>query len=145
MASIEQAIIWIHGDCLNLQQKALQDNPGSPAILVWDDDLLRRRQLSLKRITFIYERLLELPVVIRRGHVVGEIVKFAQTYQANTVITMYSVSPGFEKICLTLRENDLQLMILHAEAFVKLPSEPDLGRFSRYWRQAQKQLFRKQK
>ncbi|MEG4118028.1 hypothetical protein QUA43_11195, partial [Microcoleus sp. N9_B4] len=57
-------IIWLHGDCLSPEGPAFQAHPEAPAIWVWDDALIDEWQLSLKRMVFIYECLLELPVVI---------------------------------------------------------------------------------
>jgi hypothetical protein len=65
-------IVWIHGDCLSPYGPALTAYPGAPAIWVWDDALLEEWRISLKRIVFIYECLLDLPVVIRRGDVATE-------------------------------------------------------------------------
>ena len=137
---MNKAIIWIHGDCLNPGQTALRRHPHTPAIFVWDDDLLRWRRIALKRILFIYECLLDLPVIIRRGQVAREIITFAKEHKTRTVITTGSVSPGFERICRRLREQGLELIITDEEPFVDLPQEPDLRRFSRTWRAIRKAL-----
>jgi hypothetical protein len=133
-------IVWVHGDYLNPHQPALRDHPQAPAVFVWDDALLHRRQINLKRIVFLYECLLDLPVAIRRGRPVAEITAFAREHRAATVVTMHSVSPGFARICRALRANGLQVEVIDPEPFVELPDEPDLRRFSRYWRAAQKHL-----
>ena len=88
-------IIWVHGDCLNPHSPAFTGHPHAPAIWVWDDAYLQRSQLSLKRILFIYECLLELPVAIHRGDVVSEVAAFARTNHSQTIMTMDSPSPGF--------------------------------------------------
>lgn len=137
---MSETIVWIHGDCLDPRQEALRRHPAAPAMWVWDDALLQRRQITLKRILFIYECLLDLPVAIRRGRVAQEILAFAAEHGATAVATAGSVSPGFEAICDKLRDAGLQLLIYDPEPFVDLPQEPDLRRFSRYWRAAQAQL-----
>jgi len=137
---MNKPIIWIHGDSLNPNQPALSNYPESPAIFVWDEVLLHKRQVSLKRILFIYECLLELPVTIRRGNVAAEIADFALTHQTGRVITTRSISPGFTQIVSTLSQQGIMVEVLDEEPFVQLPQEPDLRRFSRYWRLAQKQF-----
>jgi hypothetical protein len=137
---MSEAIIWIHGDCLHPAQMALRRHPDIPALFVWDDDLLRRRQIAFKRILFIYECLLDLPVAIRRGQVAQEIFAFAEEHKTRMVITTGSVSPGFERICRRLREQRLEVIIYDEEPFVDLPREPDLRRFSRYWREIRRRL-----
>jgi hypothetical protein len=137
---MSKSIVWVHGDCLNPQQKALQKFPDVPAIFVWDEQLLRRRNISLKRIVFIYECLLELPVVIRKGNVVAELLAFAEENGADQIVTTHSVSPGFSGIARQLAQAKLRVVVCVEDAFVEMPASPDLKRFSHYWRQAQRHL-----
>ncbi len=95
---MEKPIVWVHGDCLSPKNPALQAYPEAAAIWVWDDALLEEWKISLKRIVFIYECLLELPVTIRRGDVAKEVVAFAQEQGADGVATAESPSPRFEVI-----------------------------------------------
>ncbi|MEG4011413.1 MULTISPECIES: hypothetical protein [unclassified Microcoleus] len=133
-------IIWLHGDCLSPQGPAFQTHPDAPAIWVWDDALIDEWQLSLKRMVFIYECLLELPVVIRRGNVAAEVIAFAQESGANQVVTTESPSPRFQDICQEIRSS-LPVEVLPPEAFVRYDGYIDLKRFSRYWRVAEKYVF----
>lgn len=134
-------IIWIHGDCLSPLNPALVAYPVAPALWVWDDELLREWRISLKRITFIYECLLELPVTIRRGDVADEIARFAQEHGATTIATAESPSPRFATICDRLRQRGFTVEIHSIEPFVDYDGDFDLKRFSRYWRVAQKYVF----
>ncbi|PHJ62826.1 DNA polymerase [Nostoc linckia z18] len=133
-------IVWVHGDCLSPYNPALQEYPGTPAIWVWDEALIEEWQLSLKRLTFIYECLLELPVVIRRGDVVKEIFAFAQEQKADLVVTVDSPSPKFDDICNQI-ERSLKLEVLEVEPFFDYDGYIDLKRFSRYWKVAQNYVF----
>jgi len=135
-----QPIIWIHGDCLSPHNPALQAHPNSPAIWVWDEALIEEWQLSLKRITFIYECLLELPVVIRRGDVTKEVIAFAKEQNANLVVTANSPSPRFKAICNEI-ERSLQLEVFEVESFFEYDGYIDLKRFSRYWKVAEKYIY----
>ena len=137
---MNQPIIWIHGDCLSPNSPALQEYPNSPAIWVWDEALIEEWQLSLKRITFIYECLLELPVVIRRGNVAKEVIAFAQEQNANLVVTADSPSPRFEAICDEI-ERSLKLEVLATEPFFEYDGYIDLKRFSRYWKVAERYVY----
>ncbi|GCL40284.1 MAG: hypothetical protein ACKO9I_06260 [Sphaerospermopsis kisseleviana] len=137
---MNKPIIWINGDCLSPENPALQEYPNTPAIWVWDDALIEEWQLSLKRITFIYECLLELPVEIRRGNVAEEIIKFAQEHDAKLVVTTDSPSPKFDDICNQI-EKKLKLEIFEVEPFFDYDGFIDLKRFSRYWKVAEKYVF----
>ena len=133
-------IVWVHGDCLSPQNPALQEYPDAPAIWVWDDALIEEWQLSLKRLTFIYECLLELPVVIRRGDVAQEVLAFAKEHNANKVVTVDSPSPRFDVICNEI-EPSLPVEVLPVKPFFEYDGYIDLKRFSRYWKVAEKYVF----
>ncbi|MDF5725037.1 MAG: hypothetical protein PUP91_32210 [Rhizonema sp. PD37] len=133
-------IIWVHGDCLSPHNPALQKYPDAPAIWVWDDVLIKEWQISLKRLTFIYECLLELPVVIRRGDVAQEIFAFVKEHNADKIITVNSPSPRFNDICIQLKRF-VELEVLEVEPFFDYEGYIDLKRFSRYWKVAEKYVF----
>ncbi len=137
---MSQPIVWVHGDCLSPYNPALQKYPNAPAIWVWDEALIEEWQLSLKRITFIYECLLELPVIIRRGNVAQEILVFAQENHADLIATANSPSPQFSDICNGI-EAALKVEVLDVELFFDYDGYIDLKRFSRYWKVAQKYVF----
>jgi hypothetical protein len=137
---MQNQIIWLHGDCLSPEGPAFQAQPEAPAIWVWDDQLIDEWQLSLKRMVFIYECLLELPVVIRRGDVAAEVIAFAIESGANQVVTADSPSPRFQDICQKIKRS-ISVEVLPPEPFVRYDGYIDLKRFSRYWRVAEKYVF----
>lgn len=134
-------ILWVHGDCLDPQGPHFRSHPQAPALWVWDEQLLAEWQLSLKRLVFIYECLVELPVVIRRGGVVAEVLTFATEHQADGIVTTASPSPLFRQYVKVL-EQSLPVTILPVEPFVDYDGHIDLARFSRYWRVAQAYAFK---
>ena len=137
---MSKPIVWVHGDCLSPYNPVLQKYCDAPAIWVWDEALIKEWQLSLKRLTFIYECLLELPVVIRRGDVAQEILAFAQEHDANLVVTANSPSPRFDDICNQM-EGSIGVEVLEVEPFFDYDGYIDLKRFSRYWKVAQNYVF----
>lgn len=132
-------IVWVHGDCLRATNPALRAAPQAPAIFVWDDALLRQYQVSLKRIVFMYEALLELPVDIYRGDVVAQVRAFAQHHHAERIVTSASVAPRFGALVKQLRVTHA-VTIMPEPAFVDAPAHMDVRRFSRYWRVVASQL-----
>lgn len=132
-------IVWVHGDCLRPTNPALVAYPEAPAIFVWDDALLRQRRISLKRIAFMYEALLELPVTMYRGDVVAQIDAFAQHQQATRIVTSASVAPRFRQIATQLRKQ-YTVVVLPEPEFVELSANSDIRRFTRYWNAVAPQL-----
>jgi len=129
-------VIWVHGDMLSPHNPAFARYPDAPAIYVWDDALLANYHLSLKRITFIYECLLELPVTIRRGDVATEVVRFAAEHHAGTIVTVETPAPRFTAMRDTI-EAHVRVETLPEVPFVSYRGVLDLKRFSRYWRVAE--------
>ncbi len=91
--------------------------------------------ISLKRIVFLYECLLELPVTIRQGDGAEEMLAFAARHRADGVVTSAWVDPQLGGIAACVAAA-LPLQVLEPEPFVDLPEPLDLRRFSRYWRSA---------
>lgn len=133
-------IVWVHGDCLSPGGPALLAHPDAPALWVWDDALLDEWGVSLKRVVFIYECLLELPVAIRRGDVATELLAFAREHGAGRIVTAESPSPRFAAICAAL-ERELAVEILPVEPLIAYTGRLDLRRFARYWQVAQRYAF----
>lgn len=141
----EKSIAWIHADNLNPHQRILEENPDIPAIFVWDDELLKQWKISFKRIVFIYECLLELPVIIRRGNVAEEVAMFAKEQGATKILTPESPSPHHTVICEAIREQipDAKIEIVAPPPFVDYENENlNLKRHSHYWKQVKKQAFK---
>ncbi|MFM2158294.1 MAG: hypothetical protein RLZZ124_768, partial [Cyanobacteriota bacterium] len=95
---------------------------------------------SLKRIGFLYECLLELPVSLRRGQVAAEVLAFARAHGADGIVTSAGTDPRVAAICAEL-ELELPVQVLEPEPFVALREPLDLGRFSRYWRRAERAVW----
>ncbi|MEB3172731.1 MAG: hypothetical protein VKL97_02585 [Cyanobacteriota bacterium] len=149
-ARFSAPILWIHGEALGPANPALVAHPGRPAVFVFDAALIEgagpmaRSGLSLKRLGFLYECLLDLPVTIRRGEVAAEVLTFARRHGADGVVTTAAVDPRFGAIAQQI-EARLPLQVLPAEPFVEFEPEDlqaaDLRRFSRYWRRAEQLVW----
>ena len=148
---MQQPILWIHGEALGPANPALQGFPGRPAVFVFDGELLAGRSpttvdpavaggqpVSLKRIGFLYECLLELPVTLRHGDVAMEVLAFARRHGADGVVTCEATDPRFGLLAERIAA-ELPVHVLPAPSFVPQgPGQPmDLGRFGRYWRRAE--------
>jgi len=133
-------LVWVHGDSLSPTNPALLTYPDAPAVWVWDEELLTQWQISRKRIVFIYECLLELPVEIRRGNVVQELTQAMQAQGAKHLVTTPSPSPRFKQICQELSQQ-FTLEILPIPPLIPPQKYLDLKRFSRYWQVAEKHIY----
>ena len=136
---MDEPLIWIHGDCLDPRSPALTAHPRAPRVFVFDEELLARYRLSLKRIAFLYECLLEIPgIEIRRGEVAAELADAARETRARRIVTTASIAPRFADLRDALqRRHGLPVEALPVDPFLPLSPEEaarlDLKRFSRYW------------
>ncbi len=119
-------LFWMHGD-------GLRQASSAPALFVFDLSVLRRYRITLKRLVFLYECLLELEVDIERGDVLACLRQRLRRDGLSQVATTDSPAPGFIKICRQL-EAEANLNILTEPLFLEEPAGGmDLARFSRYW------------
>ncbi len=133
-------VLWIHGEALGPANPALLAHPEAPAVFVFDRELIAQAGLSLKRLGFLYECLLELPVTLRQGDVAEEVLAFASRHGADGVVTTAAVDPRFSQLRQRIAAQ-LPVQVLDPEPFVELPESVDLRRFSRYWRRAEPVLW----
>lgn len=131
-------VLWVHEDMLSPLNDAFLRHPGAPALFVFDDEFLTENRWSLKRIVFLYECLLEMPVEIARGNPVEQLRLFAEKHQAIEIVTVDSPGARFREIAARLP----QLQSIPEEPFIALREPVDLKRFSRYWRRAEASLLR---
>lgn len=133
---LRNPVVWVHEEALGPNNPALADFPEAPALFVFNDGWIRQQRISRKRLGFLYECCLELPVTLRKGDVMREVLAFAERHSADGVVTSHAVDPRLNRIAAAI-DRELPLWILDGEPFVDLPRPPRLGRFSRYWRAAE--------
>ncbi|MEM9187138.1 MAG: hypothetical protein AAGB00_11650 [Planctomycetota bacterium] len=133
-------ICWLHDEML----RADVIPAGTPSLFVFDEAWIADERLSLKRVVFMYECLLEIPgVEIREGDVVTEVEQFAADHGAATVVTQASPLPRIKRQLVRLADAGLTVDAGPPEPIASLPDGADLKRFSRYWRKVEKQVMRR--
>ena len=105
-------------------------------MFVFDTRWIQEARISRKRIGFLYENAIDLPLTLRKGDVSTEVLAFARRHQADGVVSSTMVDPRLERIGAAI-DAELPLELMDPEPFVELSRPPQLGRFSRYWREAE--------
>jgi deoxyribodipyrimidine photo-lyase len=152
---LRASVLWIHTEALGPANAALRAQPHRPAVFVFDPVAADHEPWGLKRLVFIYECLLELPVTIRAGDPVEELLAFVARCGADGVVTTRAVDPRLQVITARLAER-VPVAVLEPEPLVPADPEtlgagsteasglgglPDLRRFSRYWRWAEPRIW----
>jgi hypothetical protein len=122
---------WMHTDCLSSDWLTQ-----GPAVFVFDDAQIEEQRWGIKRLGFIYECLLELPVEIHHGATVETLASQAS---GGEIVTVASVDPWIQELTQRLQRR-AKVTVLPAPVFVDLPGKVDLKRFSRYWQKAERLL-----
>ncbi len=135
-------LVWIHEDSLSPFDPALAAHPDVPAVFVWDDAAIEAEGYSLKRIVFLYECLLAMPVQIYRGPTVETLSALAARQGAKTICTTASVNPRFAETVLALQRS-MQVELVPPQEFIPQKLEADLRRFARFWKRAETHAFRR--
>ena len=136
--SSNTVLVWMHGDALSPLAPALRAYPDAPAAYIWDDALLGTYQLSLKRLQFLYECLLELPVTIHRGDPASELTRLARDQKRTVIATTHSVAPKFKAICSALEASGFTVQVFAQPPFAERAEGFDLRSHASYYRAARK-------
>ena len=134
--SFQRPVIWVHEEALGSSNPALLERPNSPALFVFDTRWIQEARISRKRLGFLYESALDLPITLRKGDVVKEVIAFAKRHNADGILSSLPVDPRLERIAAAIEEQ-CPLELFEPEPFVTMARPPRLGRFSRYWREAE--------
>jgi hypothetical protein len=130
-------LIWLHEDALRADHPvfaAAGDN--SSAVFIWDDAYLQQMDYGFKRLVFIYETLVELPLTILRGDQFECLDRLARE-AGGRILVPATPNPRLQQTIEGLRRG-FEVEMVEDVAFVPLPPELDLKRFFRYWNKARK-------
>ena len=72
--SFQRPILWVHEEALGPRNPALLAWPEAPALFVFDAQWIEEAQISRKRLGFLYESALDLPLTLRQGDVAAEVM-----------------------------------------------------------------------
>ncbi len=139
-------MVWLHGSHLRSNEPALAANPDAAVLFIFDTDYLKSQKTAFHRLQFLYEGVLEVyqnipnPIKeIHLGHLVEELLAFAQKNQASQVHTTVSESPEFWATVRSI-EKTLAVTLYETAPLVTGYKEEPI-RFSRYWRKVGVQVL----
>ena len=130
-------LVWLHEDALRSNHPVFDEaGAGRSTVFVWDDAYLQQMDYSFKRLVFIYETLIELPLSIFRGDL-SECLSQLGRQQGGRILVPATPNPRLQQTIEQLGR-EFEVVVVADRPFVNLPREPDLRRFFRYWNKARK-------
>lgn len=141
VSSDSKVLVWAHGDNLNPISPVFKKYPESKALWIWDKNYQQDPQISFKRVVFIYESLLELPVQIISGDTQELLATRAKEIGATKIATMDSPCPEFNSVRRKLESKGMSFEVLKEEPLLKAYGQFDMKRFSRFWKRVEKYAY----
>ena len=108
-------ILWVHEEALGPANPALQDYPNAPGLFVFDDAWIQEQAISRKRIGFLYESALSLPLTLRRGDDRTETGRCCHCKRGNSGCQFHGLSSLFEYLMLLVnyrKSSDRQALLI---------------------------------
>ncbi len=131
-------LLWHHTDSLNPASPTVARYPDAPAVFVWDTGWLVPSRISMKRVMFIAECLLEMPgtIEVRAGDPAEEVLAAARSVQAGYILAQRTPDPRLNAAAAQV-SRQVPVVWFDPPPFVESSRGFDLKRFSRYWKRAQ--------
>ncbi|MEM6749277.1 MAG: hypothetical protein AAGA57_02870 [Planctomycetota bacterium] len=136
------ALTWLHHEDLSPQSPAWlaarQAHGGvAPAVVILDRPRIAHRRYTLKRVVFMYECAIDAGAPIYEGDPLDLLPQLLAQHNADKLYATRTADPR-----ITAQGARLGVQWIDPPAFVTLPGDVDLKRFSRYWRKAEKRAGR---
>jgi len=153
-----QTYIWMHEDALGRHHPVFEaissescsaeaDGPIRPRVIfIWDKSYFEAQAYSLKRLTFIYECLIDVQrdtfeVEIYQGDTANILREIITDAGEGAVLRMADTpNVTFLKIVESLRQ-DFPVEIIKDTPFIEPPDDVDMTRFFRFWNRSRRSAF----
>ena len=129
-------LLLVHDKALRFGLDACEASERFKAIHIWDDEYYRSQKYSLKRLVFIYETLLDLPLEI----IHGKTLDILSEENFDDIVIPYSGDQALKNLFSKI-EKIKTVHYLFETSFVNLDRTVEFKRFFKYWNQAKKTAF----
>ena len=130
---MSNAVIWLHTEALRADHPVFTSAPkDARAVYVWDGAAFKKAGYSLKRLVFIYETLIELPVEILAGDTTSVLAELTP----DKLYVPYSPLPYVADVLGALE--GIETETIKDPPFATVPEAISYTRFFKYWNKAEK-------
>ena len=129
-------LLLIHDKALRSGLDVYEASESFKAVHIWDDEYYRSQKYSLKRLVFIYETLLDLPLEIIHGNTLD----ILSEENSDHIVIPYSGDQVLKTLFSKI-EKIKTVQYLFETSFVHLDRAVEFKRFFKYWNQAKKTAF----
>ena len=129
-------LLLVHDKALRSGLDIDEASESFKAVHIWDDEYYRSQRYSLKRLVFIYETLLDLPLEIIHGNTLD----ILSEENFDHIVIPYSGDQVLKTLFSKI-EKIKTVQYLFETSFVNLDRTVEFKRFFKYWKQAKKTAF----
>ena len=129
-------LLLVHDKALRSGLDVYEASESFKAVHIWDDEYYRSQRYSLKRLVFIYETLLDLPLEIIHGNTLD----ILSEENFDHIVIPYSGDQVLKTLFSKI-EKIKTVQYLFETSFVNLDRAVEFKRFFKYWNQAKKTAF----
>ena len=138
-----KVLVWVHGGSLTVIDPALQENPGAPAIFVFDKPFLESNRISFARLQFMFEGAIEALQGREHRVCVGvqalEIIGYAQRLGCTEIHTTQIPSPELDRTLDALEIAGLTVQVFAPDRLTNFNGR--VKRFSAFWREVEREVL----
>ena len=129
-------LIWLNEDNLRVDHPVFEQTPeNTQSVFIWDNVYFKKHNYSLKRLVFLYECLLELPVDIYEGETMNTLKTLCEKKAITKLWVPHSINPEINTLIQKIHDR-VQIHIVKEKPFVTLKKEKNYTRFFPYWKNA---------
>lgn len=136
-------LIWIHEDTLNPNHPIFTHYAGAPAVFIFDDAMWSRHPAARKRIMFIYESVLELPVTIHKGDTLAILREQLKATNTTALAIPHTVDTRIRTLAHQLESEGIPVDWVRAPSLADKVVSPMPRRFFQFWNRVKKQVMHK--
>ena len=129
-------LLLVHDKALRSGLDIYEASESFKAVHIWDDEYYRSQRYSLKRLVFIYETLLDLPLEIIQGNTLD----ILSEENFDHIVIPYSGDQVLKTLFSKI-EKIKTVQYLFETSFVKIDRTVEFKRFFKYWNHAKKTAF----
>jgi len=145
-----QPYIWVHEDALSRNHLVFETaGENARAVFIWDSAYFERQAYSLKRLTFIYECLIDM----QQGGADGAKLNLEVFHgDTETILREFCISEGQENNPLYMADTpnlvflkianklgqDIPVEMVKNSPFIEVPDDVDMTRFFRFWNRSRR-------
>jgi len=137
--SSPQNFIWIHENAMSVNHPVFKAAGGNAhAFFIWDKGYFEQNAYSLKRLTFLYETLIDMPITVYAGDTATTLRHLCENQDDNSILYVPETPDAYVLKVIDKIQLDISVQIIQDKPFIEVSDDVDMARFFRFWNRSRK-------